>query len=352
MTIQAKHLRTLTDLHAAGLLPQLEPDAALAAVARRYAIAVTPEMAALIDPANSADPIARQFIPDARELAQTPDERSDPIGDHVHEKVPGLVHRYPDRVLLKVTHACPVYCRFCFRREMVGPGGPAPMGADALAQAVAYIANDKRIFEVILTGGDPLVLSPRRIREITTALAGIAHVKILRWHSRVPVVDPGRINEAMVEALRATDQTVYVGIHANHPREITPEARSAIRHLKAAGLELLSQTVLLKGVNNDAAILETLFRTFVELGIRPYYLHHADLAPGTHHFRTTIAEGQALMLALRGRVTGLALPTYVIDIPGGHGKVPIGPAYVDLTADLVTDPSGNQHIYPPATDDA
>lgn len=226
------------------------------------------------------------------------------------------------------------------------------MGPDALAQAVAYIAADPRIFEVILTGGDPLVLSPRRIREITEALAGVAHVKLLRWHSRVPVVDPGRVTGAMVEALRATDQTVYVGIHANHGREFTSEARAAVRRLKAAGVELLSQTVLLKGVNNDAAILEALFRTFVELGIRPYYLHHADLAPGTQHFRTTIAEGQALLRSLRGRISGLALPTYVIDIPGGHGKVPIGPVYADPAAGVLVDPSGHLHVYPPPAGDA
>lgn len=339
-----KHLRTLGDLAEAGLVAQPSV-AALEAVARRYAVAITPEMAALIDPRDPDDPIARQFVPSLGELVEAPDERADPIGDHVHEKLPGLVHRYPDRVLLKVTHACPVYCRFCFRREMVGPGGPPPIAGEALAQVVDYIRVRPEIFEVILTGGDPLVLSPRRIAEITGSLATVAHLKVLRWHSRVPVVDPGRITDDMVAALTATKQAVYVGIHANHPRELTSAAHAAVARLRQAGIVLLSQTVLLKGVNDDAATLEVLFREFVALGVRPYYLHHADMAPGTAHFRTSIAEGQALMRDLRGRVSGLAQPTYVLDIPGGHGKVPVGPAYVEPEAGTVADPSGHAHDY-------
>lgn len=344
MTDNAKQLRTLADLERAGLVADASASD-LQEIARRYAIAITPEMAAIIRRGDAEDPIARQFVPDGRELEQAPTERADPIGDHVHEKLPGLVHRYPDRVLLKVTHACPVYCRFCFRREMVGPGGPPPMAGDLLAQARAYIAARGEIFEVILTGGDPLVLAPRRIAEITQALAGIVHVKVLRWHSRVPVVDPARITSDLVTALQSLDAMVYVGIHANHPRELTAAARDAIGRLRIAGIGLLSQTVLLRGVNDDAGTLGALFRGLVELGVRPYYLHHADLAPGTAHFRTSIAEGQALMRALRGRVSGLALPTYVLDIPGGFGKVPIGPDYADPAAGTVTDPSGERHDY-------
>lgn len=344
MTHPDKALRNLADLEAAGLLPAT--DARLAAVAERYAIALTPLVAGLIDRGDPSDPIARQFVPDARELVADPGERADPIGDGVHEKLPGLVHRYPDRVLLKVTHACPVYCRFCFRREMVGPGGPPPLTGAALEGAVAYIRAHPEIFEVILTGGDPLVLAPRRLGEITRALADVAHVKVLRWHSRVPVVDPERVDDDMTGALTATGQAVYVGIHANHPRELSPEAVAAIGRLRDAGLILVSQTVLLKGVNDDAQTLAELFRAFVALGIKPYYLHQADLAPGTGHFRTTIAEGQALMRALRGRISGLALPTYVLDIPGGHGKVPIGPQYADLPAGTVNDPGGVIHSLP------
>jgi len=221
------------------------------------------------------------------------------------------------------------------------------MSGRVLAEAVGYIAARRQIFEVILTGGDPLVLAPRRIEELCRALGDIPHVKVLRWHSRVPVVDPDRITVSLTSALRAFGRAVYVAIHTNHPRELTPDARAAIRRLGEAGIVLLSQTVLLRGVNDDAATLEALFRGLVETGVKPYYLHHADLAPGTGHFRITIAEGQAIMRALRGRVTGLALPTYVLDIPGGHGKVPVGPSYLDAGATRVTDPGGLDHDYEP-----
>lgn len=341
-----KTLRTVEDLTGAGLVAAGEGEG-LRRVGRRYAIAITPEMVDLIDPADRADPIARQFVPHASELQVAPEERADPIGDRVHEQVPGLVHRYPDRVLLKVTHACPVYCRFCFRREVVGPGGEAPLTGERLEEALAYIRGHPVVWEVILTGGDPLVLAPRRIAEITGALSAIPHVSVLRWHSRVPVVDPGRVTGDLVAGLRAEGKAVYVGIHANHPRELTSAARAAIERLKRGGVELVSQTVLLKGVNDSAETLAQLFRTFVALGVKPYYLHHTDLAPGTARFRTTIAEGQAIMRQLRGRVSGLALPAYVLDIPGGYGKVPVGPHYIDDDGGLVADPNGAIHAYPP-----
>ncbi len=347
---EARTLRTIAELAAAGLVDAAEV-AALDAVARRYAVALTPAMAALIDASDPADPIARQFVPDALELLHTPEERADPIGDAVHEKVPGLIHRYPDRVLLKLTHACPVYCRFCFRREVVGPGGDGMLGGADLDRAIAYIAADQAIWEVILTGGDPLILSPRRIADVTARLSEIPHVQVLRWHTRVPVVDPGRVSGAMAtaltEAATAKRKAVYVGIHANHPRELTDAARAACRRLSDAGIMLVSQTVLLKGINDDAATLEALFRAFVTLGIRPYYLHHADMAPGTAKFRTGIAEGQALMRQLRGRVSGLALPTYILDVPGGYGKVPAGPCYVDPERGEVRSNGGDVHRYPP-----
>jgi lysine 2,3-aminomutase len=287
-------------------------------------------------------------VPDARELDQRPEERADPIGDRAHEPVPGIVHRYPDRVLLKLTHVCPVYCRFCFRREMVGPGGASALAGDALDRALAYIRDTPAIREVILTGGDPLMLAPRRIAEVTQRLSAIGHVRVLRWHSRVPVVDPARITRALVDALRSSDRAVYVGVHTNHPRELTAAARAAIARLADAGLVLVSQTVLLAGVNDDAATLADLFTELVALRVKPYYLHHADLAPGTAHFRTTIAKGQDIMRALRGRISGLALPTYVLDVPGGFGKVPVGPQYLDADAPIpnVTDVHGARHAYP------
>jgi lysine 2,3-aminomutase len=344
-------LRTANELLEAGLIAADGLDVA-AKVAARYAVAVTPAMAALIDRGDPADPIARQFIPDARELETRPEELPDPIGDDIHSPVPGIVHRYPDRVLLKATHACPVYCRFCFRREMVGPGGEQALAGARLDAAIAYIRGRDAIREVIVTGGDPLVLAPRRIAEIARRLADIPHIEVIRWHSRVPVVAPERVTRALVDALQVPGKAVWIAVHANHPRELTCAARAAIVRLIDGGLPLVSQTVLLKGINDDAETLAELFRALVALRVKPYYLHHADLAPGTAHFRTTVAEGQAIMRALRGRVSGLALPTYVLDVPGGFGKVPVGPAYVsdaDGTA-TIEDVAGGRHSYPVTSD--
>ncbi|MCW5695314.1 MAG: lysine-2,3-aminomutase-like protein [Bauldia sp.] len=335
-------LRSIADLAAAGLAAD---DPALRAVAARYAVAVTPEMAALIDAGDPADPIARQFLPDPRELTTRPEERADPIGDRAHTPVKGIVHRYPDRVLLKPVHVCPVYCRFCFRREMVGPDGDGALTPAELAAALDYVRAHPGIFEVILTGGDPLMLAPKRAAEIAAALGGIAHLGVVRWHSRVPIVDPGRVTPALVDAVVASGKPTWLAVHVNHPRELTDAARGALKRLADGGVILVSQTVLLKGVNDDADVLAALMRALVTTGVRPYYLHHADLAPGTAHFRTTIAEGQAIMRALRGRLSGIALPTYVLDVPDGFGKVPAGPSYV--ADDVVTDVRGDWHAYPP-----
>lgn len=340
-------LRTASDLARAGLLRPAER-AAAEAVARRYAIAVTPEMVARIDPTAPDDPIARQFLPRAEELSVGAEERADPIGDFAHSPVKGIVHRYPDRALLKPLHACPVYCRFCFRREQVGPGGAALDDAE-LDQALAYIAATPRIFEVIVTGGDPLMLSARRLDRIGAAIAAIPHVKVLRFHSRVPIVDPDRIDAAAVAALSRASRATFVAIHANHAREFGPEQAAALSRLSMAGIPLLGQTVLLKGVNDDADALADLFRTMLAHRVKPYYLHHPDLAPGTRHFRLPVARGRELMRALRGRLSGLALPTYVLDIPGGHGKSPIGPDYLREDPDgalSVEDWRGQSHPYP------
>jgi lysine 2,3-aminomutase len=348
MTAIDKPFRDAASLVKAGLIaPERQPD--LERVAERYAVAVTPAMAALIDPDDLTDPVARQFVPDLAELSTTKEERVDPIGDLAHSPVEGIVHRYPDRVLLKAVHVCPIYCRFCFRREMVGPQGLGTLSAEALQAALDYIRDHEEIWEVILTGGDPLVLSPRRLAEISEALRTIAHVKVVRFHTRVPVVEPERIDDALVRALQALGKTVYVALHANHPRELTQAARAACARLIDAGIAMVSQTVLLKGVNDDAAVLATLMRAFVEARVKPYYLHHADLAPGTSHFRLSIEDGQALIAELRGRVSGLCQPTYVLDIPGGHGKAPIGPTSLTRTGDghVVTDFRGGQHAYPP-----
>jgi lysine 2,3-aminomutase len=319
----------------------------LDAVATRYAVSITPALANLIDVADPRDPIARQFVPSAEELESGPGELADPIGDDVHSPVEGIVHRYPDRVLLKPVHVCAVYCRFCFRREAVGPGKAEALSPAALERALDYIRARPAIWEVILSGGDPLVMSPRRLREITDALAGIDHVRIVRVHTRLPVADPERITPDLVDALKASGKTTWLVLHANHARELTPSARSACTRIIDAGIPMLSQSVLLRGVNDDPASLEALMRVLVENRIKPYYLHQGDLAPGTSHLRTSITEGQHLMRAMRGRVSGLCQPTYVLDIPGGHGKSPIGPRYLDDTdgAALVEDWQGQRHRY-------
>lgn len=359
-------LRSLDELADAGLLPSRE---GLDAVAARYAVAVTPTLAQIIDPADADDPVARQFVPDARENETLPQELADPIGDAAHSPVPGIVHRYPDRVLLKLVGVCAVYCRFCFRREMVGPGAETSLSDAALDAALAYVAAHREIWEVVVTGGDPLVAAPRRLADLMARLAAIDHVKIVRFHTRVPIASPERITAALVEALRVPGLTTYVAVHANHARELGPEARAALARLADAGIALVSQSVLLAGVNDDAGTLAALFRALVECRVKPYYLHHPDLAPGTAHFRLPIRRGQELMRALRGRLSGLAIPTYVLDIPGGYGKVPVGPDYLEPAPEgwRVTDYCGGEHAYdeaiggefpgdvkgdlPPATDD-
>ena len=341
-----KRLTSPKDLVEAGLVAP-ERLRELEAVAERYAIGLTPALAGLVEPGDPGDPIARQFVPDPRELIRDPAERDDPIGDDAMSPVKGLVHRYPDRVLIKLVAVCAVYCRFCFRREQVGPGSGL-LSAAEFAATVDYVRAHRGIWEVILTGGDPLTLSPRRIAEATRALAAIPHVKVLRWHTRLPVAAPEQVTKAVARALIAEGKTTVVAVHANHPRELTESARSACRRLTAEGAMLVSQSVLLKGVNDDPETLSDLMRAFVEARVKPYYLHHGDLAPGTAHWRVPIARGQELMRLLRARLSGLATPTYMLDIPGGHGKAPIGPQWIQREEDgehVVTDPQGIQHVY-------
>ncbi len=338
-------LRSPADLARAGLVAPGRL-AELEAVAARYAVAVTPAMAELIDPADPHDPLARQFLPDPAELRILPEERADPVGDEAHSPVKGIVHRYPDRVLLKATHTCAVYCRFCFRRESVGPEGAGTLTPAELDAAIAYIAARPAVWEVILTGGDPLVLSPRRLTDLLRRLEAVEHVRVVRLHTRVPCVDPSRVTPELLAALRCEGKAVWVALHADHPRELTPAARAACARLVDAGVPMVSQSVLLRGVNDDPETLAALMRAFVETRIKPYYLHHGDLAPGTSHLRTTLDEGRILVRAIRGDVSGLAQPTYVLDIPGGHGKAPVGPDHWDGAT--VEDPWGRRHAYPPA----
>ncbi|MBI2715712.1 MAG: lysine-2,3-aminomutase-like protein [Rhizobiales bacterium] len=346
-------LRNATQLCDQSLIAPTERDA-VEQVAARYAVALPPTLAALIDASDTKDPIARQFVPDAAELEHQPQELNDPIGDDAHSPVEGIVHRYPDRVLLKLTHVCAVYCRFCFRREMVGPDKPNALSAQALDAALDYIRTHSQVWEVILTGGDPLVLSARRLRAVMQELGAIEHVKVVRIHTRVPIADPARIAPDLVRAIKLKGKPTYVAVHVNHARELTPQARAACARMANAGIPLLAQTVLLAGVNDSEEVLAALMRALVECRIKPYYLHHADLAPGTAHLRTDIARGQDLVRRLRGRLSGLCQPTYVLDIPGGHGKSPIGPNYLARTGSngservVIEDYNGQRHAYPPS----
>jgi lysine 2,3-aminomutase len=325
-------------------------------VANRFSVAITPAMLDLIEPTTPdmpEDPIALQFIPDARELDDTDSDIQDPIGDATHSPLPGIIHRYPDRLLLTPIKVCPVYCRFCFRRETVGPQENGTLSVTELTSALDYIRDHKDIWEVILSGGDPLLLSPRRLQHILAELNSIEHVRVIRIHTRVPAVSPERVSKKLIDAL-SIKKAVFVVLHSNHAREMTEAAQYACAMLIDNGIPMLSQSVLLKGINDDAATLEQLFRTLVENRIKPYYLHHADKAAGTAHFRTSITEGQTLMRKLRGTVSGLCQPEYVLDIPGGAGKVPVGPAWLQATSTTgftVSDYNGCQHHYADSPDE-
>ncbi len=325
------------------------PDEKLKEITARYPYALTTEMARLIDPSDPHDPIARQFLPRHEESLRHSEEADDPIGDHTHSPVKGIVHRHRDRVLLKPVLSCPVYCRFCFRREQVGHADGTLTPAE-LDRAVAYVSAQPTVREVIMTGGDPFILSPRRLRELALRFGQVAHVELLRWHTRVPCVAPERITPELIEALKVEGATSFVSLHANHPREFTPAARQAIARLIDAGMPMLSQTVLLRGVNDDVDTLEALMRSFLVNRIKPYYLHHPDLAPGTGHFRLSIDAGIALMRALQARLTGIGIPDYVLDLPGGHAKVSLLSQDAEALGDgrwRLRDQTGNWHLYPP-----
>lgn len=347
-----KTLRSIAQLVDAELLATSASDrVALENVASRYSIAVTETAKNCIDVENLPnDPVARQFVPDVRELIEDEGALADPIGDERHSPVKGLVHRYPDRVLLKATEQCPVYCRFCFRRETVGGNAERPLTTADFDAIHQYIAEHSEIWEVIVSGGDPLVLSDARLQSLMSGLARAEHVKVVRIHTRVPVVNPERITDELVQIMKSCNKTLYVAVHANHSNEFAEQARQACARMADAGIGLVSQTVLLRGVNDSEAALGELMRTFVELRIVPYYLHQLDRAPGTEHFRVPIEEGQALLRSLRGTWSGLCQPNYVIDLPGGYGKVSIGPNYMQEPQNKgdrlsITDPNGVAHIY-------
>lgn len=343
-----RRLSSVEDLAQAGLLPEGDPDA-YRALARHYDIGISDHIAASLSAKESPhnDPVGAQYIPTLAELDVQNWENDDPIGDEKYAPVRGIVHRYPDRVLLKVTPVCAVYCRYCFRKEMIGTSAQH-LNDDDFVRALSYIKNTPEIWEVILSGGDPLVLSPRRLQKIIDALNQVTHVKNIRIHTRIPVAKPNQINETLLSVLESVSKGLTIVIHINHVNELTPEAERAIFSLRRLPVSLLSQSVLLKGVNDDEKTLEDLFRHLAVLNIHPYYLHHLDKAKGTKHFRVPIWRGKEIMRRLRGHVSGICLPQYTLDIPHGHGKIPINDGTVQHLENglyKVEDYKGGLHYY-------
>lgn len=315
--------RDVDALVARGLVSAADAPA-LRAVAERYEMLVSAYYLGLIDPTDPDCPIRKQALPAVDELAEAPLERADPIGDKAHAPTSILVRRYPDRALLFPTYRCPMFCRYCFRKVALN-AEPIRLHR-ALPEALAWLRANPAVREVILSGGDPLMLSTRRLADLLAQLRAIPSVRRVRIHSRMPVTLPMRIDAELAAALGA-HPPVFVVAHFNHPRELTAEAQAAVERLRAAGVTVLNQAVLLRGINADEATLAALFAGLVDWQVLPYYLHHPDLTVGTQHFRVSLEQGLALTRSLRGRLTGLAQPTYVLEIPGGGGKVPVDSAW-------------------------
>ena len=329
-------------------------------VARKYPVRVSKTMRTVMTD-KPDDPIARQFLPSRQELIHSYLDDKDPIGDEKHSPVRGIVHRHRDRVLLKALHSCPVYCRFCFRKEMVGPDGHT-LKHEELETALAYIKQHSGIREVILTGGDPLMLSARRLSYICDSLREIPHLDLIRIHSRVPIVSPEFMTEDKIAAIKGgpvsstspgeahsvTEKPVYVVLHINHAQEFTAHGERVCKEMVGAGFVLLNESVLLKGINDSVEALDDLMRRCLKNRIKPYYLHHLDHAPGTEHFRVSIEKGQKLMRQLLNTSSGLCQPSYVLDIPGGVAKVPLEACKIEKLGNgryKIEDPAGAVHDY-------
>jgi lysine 2,3-aminomutase len=319
-------LRTADELARALDLTPEELAGARRAEQEGLPLRITPHYLALCDRKDPGCPIRRQCVPRAEEGHEAPGDLADPLGEVAHEVAPHLVQRYPDRALLLATDHCGVYCRFCTRSRMVGDGGGA-VSLDRLAPAFAYLSAHPEVRDVILSGGDPLTMSTERLVRIVARLRALPSVETIRLATRVPVTLPSRITAELLRALKPY-HPLWVMTHFNHPKELTPQAERACTRLADAGFPVMNQTVLLRGVNDDAAVLEALFRGLVRRRVRPYYLLQMDPVRGTSHLRTPLAAGVALMEQLQGRLTGIALPRLIVDTPGGLGKVPIGPDYV------------------------
>ncbi len=308
----------------AGLTPK-EEEGVRASLAR-FRMAITPYYACLMDPSDRNDPIRLQSVPQGTELHGTIHEDIDPLHEDVDSPVPGLTHRYPDRVLLLITDQCSMYCRHCTRRRLVGHNtGYLPPGQ--LQAACEYISSHPEIRDVLVSGGDAFLLGDERIVEILEKLRRIPHVEIIRFGTRTPVVLPMRITESLCRIL-SQYHPVYVNVHFNHPKELTPEAISALSRLAGSGIPLGNQSVLLKGINDCPVVMRDLCRGLVRARVRPYYLYQCDLSKGLAHFRTPLSRGIEIIEMMRGHVTGLAVPTFVVDGPGGGGKIPVGPNYI------------------------
>lgn len=300
-------------------------------VAAVYPFRVSPSYEALIR--QRGDAIWRQCIPDIRELDDD-GQPADPLAETSLSPVPGLIHRYPDRAVLLVSNRCPVYCRFCMRKRHIGGGSDAPLDDDALERALVYIAATPAIRDVILSGGDPLMLDDASLHHVLQRLRTISHVAVIRIGTRIPVTLPERVTPELCSMLKRF-HPLYVNTHFNHPAEITAESAAACNLLADAGIALGNQTVLLRGVNDDVAVMAELMTGLLGMRVRPYYLHQMDLVKGTAHFRTSVATGLEIIRGLRGHISGLAVPHYVIDLPGGKGKVPLLPDMVEREGDLL-----------------
>lgn len=324
----------------------LDPEP-LARVAARYPLRITPHYLGLLQ--GPDDPLWRQCVPDPREL-EAGGLEDDPLAEAGYSPVPAVVHRYPDRVLLLAGTSCALYCRFCTRKRKVGCAGEQ-LSFGALLDGIAYIERTPQVKDVLVSGGDPLLLPDLLLDELLGRLCRIPHVEMIRIGSRVPVTLPERVTEGLCRLLRR-HHPVYLNTHFNHPRELTDEAAAACARLADAGVPLGNQTVLLKGVNDDPATLLELLRGLLRIRVRPYYLHQMDLVAGAGHFRTRVETGLAILRTLRGQVSGMAIPHYVIDLPGGKGKVPLLPETVESLGDTIVlrAPDGGRVEYPNAVD--
>jgi len=301
----------------------------------RLAMAITPYFFSLIDKSNPNCPIRKQAIPRLEEFSISTHDLVDPCGEDKHSPVPGIVHRYPDRVLLLVTDSCAMYCRYCTRRRMVGEEMP-PLSIERFEEAYKYIKSKRSIRDVLISGGDPLMLKTEHLEYYMKKLRSISHIDIIRLGTRVPVTLPMRVDSELVSMLKKY-HPVYLSIHFSHPREITQDVKEACGMLADAGIPLGSQTVLLKGINDKPSVMKRLMQELLRIRVRPYYIYQCDMVIGTGHFRTPVSVGINIMEKLRGHTSGYAVPTFVVDAPGGGGKIPVGPTYlISQAKDKVT----------------